>query len=97
MLTDSDIEVFTQVTLQMSHSKTPTLPWVLPMYEHMDRHLKKHIADDSQLPLLRVAAVAGMQKLNKYHTMARDCQYNVIATRMYLSIHCLPISPQIFV
>ncbi|KDR65759.1 hypothetical protein GALMADRAFT_1362644 [Galerina marginata CBS 339.88] len=77
------LEVFTQVTLQMSHSTTPTLPWVLPMYEHMDRHLQKHIQDPNQLPALRAAAMSGLQKLNHYHSMARECQYNVIATILH--------------
>ena len=75
----------------MSHSTTPTLPWVLPMYEHMDRHLKKQIDDVNQLPLLRVAAIAGMQKLHQYHAKARDCQYNVIATCAYHSIIFAPL------
>ncbi|KAJ6569760.1 hypothetical protein DFH09DRAFT_429569 [Mycena vulgaris] len=41
--------VFTQVTLQMSKSSTPTLPWVLPMYELMLKHLKKCRDDEVKL------------------------------------------------
>ncbi|KAJ7800160.1 hypothetical protein B0H14DRAFT_3490958 [Mycena olivaceomarginata] len=33
------LKVFTKVTLQMSKSSTPTLPWVLPMYKKMLVHL----------------------------------------------------------
>lgn len=64
----------------MSHSKTPTLPWVLPMYAHMEKHLKALTEDQKLLPSLRGAAAAGLQKLDQYHIKARNCQYNVIAT-----------------
>ncbi|KAJ7330977.1 hypothetical protein DFH08DRAFT_1022101 [Mycena albidolilacea] len=39
------LEIFTKVTRQMSQSKTPTLPWVLPMYEMMLKHLRGRTDD----------------------------------------------------
>lgn len=74
-------QVFTQVTLQMSRSSTPTLPWVLPMYEMMLKHLRKCKDDETSLISLRNAADAGLEKLETYYVKARGCQLNVIATR----------------
>ena len=31
---------FTEVTLQMSHSKVPMIPFVLPLYQKMEKHLE---------------------------------------------------------
>ncbi|KAJ7435174.1 hypothetical protein FB451DRAFT_1062778, partial [Mycena latifolia] len=76
------LEVFTKVTLQMSRSSTPTLPWVLPMYELMLKHLRKCEADIKLSGSLRMAATAGLEKLNTYYLKARGCQFNVIATCM---------------
>lgn len=73
-------QIFTQVTLQMSRAGTPTLPWVLPMHEHMIKHLKSYINDPNQPHRLTSAAEAGLKKLDEYYQKARDCQYNVIAT-----------------
>lgn len=64
----------------MSRAKTPTLPWVLPMYEHMLKHLRGYVADTDQLPTLRYAAGEGLAKLEGYYQKARGCQFNVIAT-----------------
>lgn len=71
----------------MSRSDTPTLPWVLPMYEYMRKHLRGYgttsAAESNKLPpaLLTRAAESGLAKLDEYYWKARDCQYNVIATR----------------
>ncbi|KAF8200510.1 hypothetical protein K438DRAFT_1758728 [Mycena galopus ATCC 62051] len=51
------------VTLQMSQSKTPTLPWVLPMYELMVNHLTKTSENTGIPSALRLAAAAGLGKL----------------------------------
>ncbi|KAJ7189246.1 hypothetical protein C8R46DRAFT_877092, partial [Mycena filopes] len=79
-------QIFTQVTLQMSKSSTPTLPWVLPMYEHMLKHLQATRDDGKILQPLRVAAAAGLDKLNVYYEKARGCQFNVIATILHPSL-----------
>ncbi|KAJ6558727.1 hypothetical protein B0H10DRAFT_1894392, partial [Mycena sp. CBHHK59/15] len=73
------LETFTQVTLQMSRSTTLTLPWVLPMYEKMLKHLRSCSNNESLLISLRTAAEAGLGKLNTYYFKARECQLNVIA------------------
>ncbi|KAJ7021826.1 hypothetical protein C8F04DRAFT_972208, partial [Mycena alexandri] len=75
------LQIFSQVTLQMSRSKTPTLPWVLPMYEHMLKHLRAHRDDALLLPSLRAAATAGLEKLETYCDKAAGCQFNVVATK----------------
>ncbi|KAJ7845222.1 hypothetical protein B0H14DRAFT_2358217 [Mycena olivaceomarginata] len=74
------LKVFTKVTLQMSKSSTPTLPWVLPMYEKMLVHLRSTRDDEKILRPLRVAVSAGLEKLETYYSKARACQFNVIAT-----------------
>ncbi|KAJ6613728.1 hypothetical protein B0H10DRAFT_2270506 [Mycena sp. CBHHK59/15] len=71
-----------EVTLHISHSKTPTLPWVLPMYEHMLKHLRT-CKTNEELPMPHcIAAVAGLEKLETYYLKARQCQLNVIATML---------------
>ncbi|KAJ7348431.1 hypothetical protein DFH08DRAFT_698294 [Mycena albidolilacea] len=80
---------FTNVTLQMSKSKTPTLPWVLPMYEQMLQHLTK-ASEDAGLPsALQLAAGAGLVKLKHYYNKAQNCQFYVIATILH---PCLGLS-----
>ncbi|KAJ7759948.1 hypothetical protein B0H16DRAFT_1720166 [Mycena metata] len=59
-------QVFTQVTLQMSRSRTPTLPWVLPMYEWMRKHLKQCMVDATLPASLRDATGAAFEKLETY-------------------------------
>ncbi|KAJ7084205.1 hypothetical protein C8R44DRAFT_721855, partial [Mycena epipterygia] len=74
------LEIFTQVTLQMSCSSTPTLPWVLPMYEKMLMHLRAWGSGESVPESVRTAASAGLGELETYYSKARGCQFNVIAT-----------------
>ncbi|TFY56694.1 hypothetical protein EVJ58_g7479 [Rhodofomes roseus] len=71
---------FTHVTHIMSKQSMPTLPWVLPMFDHMKTALTNVIASPSTKPALAVAAQAGLTKLEQYYTKAKECQYNVIAT-----------------
>ncbi|KAJ7453226.1 hypothetical protein FB451DRAFT_1373925 [Mycena latifolia] len=80
------LETFTQVTLQMSKSTTPTLPWVIPMYEKMLKHLTDARDNVGILEPLRVAAAAGLTKLTTYYEKARGCQFNVIATMLHPSL-----------
>jgi hypothetical protein len=85
------LQIFTKVTLQMSRSSTPTLPWVLPMYEGMLKHLRAWIADETVLESVRMAATAGLTKLETYYVKARGCQFNVIATSTFYgsAVHLL--------
>ncbi|KAG2055694.1 hypothetical protein BDR06DRAFT_970805 [Suillus hirtellus] len=41
------LEVFTKVTLYMSHSNTPTLPWAIPMYHGMETALQSASSDNA--------------------------------------------------
>ncbi|KAH9833981.1 uncharacterized protein C8Q71DRAFT_711760, partial [Rhodofomes roseus] len=75
---------FTHVTHIMSKQSMPTLPWVLPMFDHMKTALTNVIASPSTKPALAVAAQAGLTKLEQYYTKAKECQYNVIATGIKL-------------
>ncbi|KAJ7019085.1 hypothetical protein C8F04DRAFT_976168, partial [Mycena alexandri] len=78
---DNTLKPFTRVTLQMSRSRTPTLPWVLPMYEYMRKHLRNS-KDDTSLPTaIRDATEAASEKLEEYYSKACGCQLNTIATR----------------
>lgn len=66
----------------MSKGGMPTLPWVLPMYEHMKSALTDTIKATSTHPKIVSAARAGLKKLDEYHVKADMCQYNKIATSM---------------
>lgn len=70
---------FVLVTRTMSLAHTPTLSWVLPMYEHMKKALVRTIGD-ATLASIRSAAHAGLIKLSEYHVKALACQYNRIST-----------------
>ncbi|EPS96490.1 hypothetical protein FOMPIDRAFT_48168 [Fomitopsis schrenkii] len=71
---------FTHVTHIMSKSSMPTLPWVLPMYEHMKSALTNAIKAPSTHSKIAYAAHAGLKKLDEYYVKADACQYNKIAT-----------------
>lgn len=75
----------------MSRAKTPTLPWVLPMYEHMLKKLAAHRDDTSLLSSLRTAAAAGLEKLEVYYAKAKGCQFNVVATSEYNKLWALSV------
>lgn len=65
----------------MSQSKTPTSPWVIPVYEHMKNHLTKSSQNDVLPPSLRYAASKGLEKLSKYYSKAMECPHLILATR----------------
>ncbi|KAJ7330405.1 hypothetical protein DFH08DRAFT_708903 [Mycena albidolilacea] len=77
------LEMFTNVTKQMSDSSTPTLPWVLPLYIGMRTQLRSS-RDDVTLPdSLRSAAIAGLEKLEVYFSKACNSQLNIISTLLH--------------
>ncbi|KAF7305351.1 hypothetical protein HMN09_00787000 [Mycena chlorophos] len=77
------LEEFTQVTLQMSQAGTPTLPWVLPLYEDMLDHLKQ-CRDDLKLPFqIRTGTAAALGKLEHYYELAQKSQFNVVSTLLH--------------
>ncbi|KAF8327514.1 hypothetical protein F5887DRAFT_898654, partial [Amanita rubescens] len=76
------LKVFTQVTQVISSAGTPTLPWIIPMYELMQRHLSSK-ADMRSLPFeIQSACREALGKLDKYYIIAVNCQYNILATRV---------------
>ena len=75
------LKVFTQVTQVISSAGTPTLPWVIPMYELMQRHLSSKANMKSLLFEIQSTCREALGKLDKYYTMAVNCQYNILATR----------------
>ncbi|KAI1787148.1 hypothetical protein LXA43DRAFT_896683, partial [Ganoderma leucocontextum] len=76
------LQVFTKVTKEMSRSCTPTLPYVLPMYEHMFKSLDMYARDEKISPDIRNAAAAGLRKLNEYYSLAKASQVTLLATSM---------------
>ncbi|KAJ7768113.1 hypothetical protein DFH07DRAFT_736483 [Mycena maculata] len=79
-------ELLEALTKQMSHSSTPTLPWVLPMYEGMRKHLQAS-EGNAKFGCLRMAAAAGLEKLEFYYSKASDSQLNIIATLLHPSLN----------
>ncbi|GJF00443.1 hypothetical protein PsYK624_167310 [Phanerochaete sordida] len=77
------LSIFTEVTKAMSRAHTPTLPFVLPMYESMNKQLSASAADTKIDPLIRNAAAAGLQKLTGYFAKAKASQYIVVATILH--------------
>ncbi|KAJ7200427.1 hypothetical protein GGX14DRAFT_372393, partial [Mycena pura] len=80
------LDIFSEVTLQMSHANIPTIPFVLPLYLRMKQVLQAHVLNPSILPQLRTAVLAGMQKLEKYHALARDNQFYRLGTSVYIAV-----------
>ncbi|KAH9024612.1 hypothetical protein EDB85DRAFT_1894233 [Lactarius pseudohatsudake] len=76
----SVLEIFTRVTFQMSRSKTPTLPWAIPMYRHMQESLHANLADSSLPPRMHRAVKKGLAKLGHYYDLAKLNHFNIIAT-----------------
>lgn len=57
------------------------------MYVHMEEHLTTWFQDSSQPVALQLAASAGLEKLQKYHSIAKSSQFNIIATSKSSNIH----------
>src|ERR1700720_4281775 len=75
----------------MSRSKTPTLPWAIPMYQQMQESLHTNLADSSLSPRMHRAIKKGLAKLGHYYDLAKLNHFNIIATSKCL--HSLrPIS-----
>lgn len=68
----------------MSVKGLPTLPWVLPMYEHMQISLLKIVNDKTTLTSLCCGAQAGLQKLELYYEKAKINQFYVLGVGAYI-------------
>ncbi|KAG1832269.1 hypothetical protein DFJ58DRAFT_670231 [Suillus subalutaceus] len=64
------LQVFTKVTLYMSRSNTPTLPWAIPMYDCMETALQSATLDNNVSGKLQQACTVGLRKLHHYFDMA---------------------------
>jgi hypothetical protein len=62
---------FTEVTLQMSQSKVPTIPFMLPLYQKMEKHLEAVSISWEHSFKIQHAARQGLTKLKKYSTPAK--------------------------
>ena len=51
----------------------------------MSDHLTAARDNGKLLPSLRAAAVAGLKKLETYYSLARECEFNIIATGVFSS------------
>jgi len=70
----------------MSRSKTPTLPWAIPMYHQMQESLHANLADSSLPPRMHRAVKKGLAKLGHYYGLAKLNHFNIIATSKRLQI-----------
>ncbi|TFY70017.1 hypothetical protein EVJ58_g118 [Rhodofomes roseus] len=92
---ESLLVIFTEVTRAMSMSRTPTLPYVLPMYEHMRTSLVDTIETTAERTVKR-AAQAGLGKLMQYYEKALQNESCIIATALRLSwFSCLAPQHQV--
>ena len=71
---------FTEVTLQMSQSKIPTIPFVLPLYHKMEQHLIATSASWDKSFKIQHAAEKGLEKLRKYSIPAKLHHSYIIGT-----------------
>ncbi|KAF7349507.1 Dimer-Tnp-hAT domain-containing protein [Mycena sanguinolenta] len=78
-------EKFTEVTKEMSRSRTRLYLGFSPMYEGMRKHLKGTM-DTATYPSLRTAAGAALDKLESYYSKACNSQLNIVATLLHPSL-----------
>jgi hypothetical protein len=69
----------------MSRSKTPTLPWAIPMYQQMQESLEANLDDTALPPRMHNAITAALVKLKHYYDMAKMNHFNILATSKYFS------------
>ncbi|OCH90835.1 hypothetical protein OBBRIDRAFT_730002 [Obba rivulosa] len=81
------LSTFMKVTSIMLLLKTPTLSWVLPMYEQIKSVLKETIKTTLN-ENLRNAAFAGLAKLMTYYAKARKCYFTILATSTWDQLFC---------
>jgi hypothetical protein len=70
---------FTSATAQMSRSKQPTIPFVLPLYEKTRTHILTTINNKNAHLKIRQGARSAQEKLLKYKVKAETNQFYTIA------------------
>jgi len=78
---------FTKVTLQMSHNTVPTIPFVLPLYQKMDKHLEAVSISWKHSFKIQEAARQGLAKLRKYSTPAKLHHSYILGTGKFSSYY----------
>ncbi|KAF8806990.1 hypothetical protein BYT27DRAFT_7100375 [Phlegmacium glaucopus] len=76
---------FTEVTLQMSQSNIPTIPFVLPLYHKME-HLTTISTSWGKSFKIQHAADKGLEKLVKYSFPAKDHHSYIVGTSESFSV-----------
>ncbi|KAH7870481.1 uncharacterized protein C8R40DRAFT_639107 [Lentinula edodes] len=77
------LEPFTHVTLIMSRTSQPTIPFVLPAYHQLDTHLEAKSTETSLPKILTNAASVGLEKLRKYKRLADGNRFYVLGTVLH--------------
>ncbi|RXW12861.1 hypothetical protein EST38_g12992, partial [Candolleomyces aberdarensis] len=78
------LEPFTTATLQLSSSRCPTIPFVLPIYDALEKHLSQIIGDTSRYSMsIRSAVSIGKSKLMKYKTLAVGNHNYILGTALH--------------
>ncbi len=71
---------FTEVTLQMSQSKVPTISFILPLYHKMEQHLMAVVTSSAVSYKIQHAAETGLAKLRKYSIPAKLHHSYIVGT-----------------
>jgi len=66
----------------MSHNDVPTIPFVLPLYQKMEKHLEAVSISSGHSLKIQHAAEQGLEKLRKYSTPAKLHHYYILGTGM---------------
>jgi len=82
---------FTKVTLQMSQSNVPTIPFVLPLYHKMEQHLTAVSTSWDKSFKIQHAAEKGLVKLRKYSVPAKGHHSYIIGTSELIFCSIYPI------
>ncbi|RXW11685.1 hypothetical protein EST38_g14171 [Candolleomyces aberdarensis] len=78
------LEPFTTATLQLSSSRCPTIPFVLPIYDALEKHLSQIIGDTRRYSMsIRTAVSIGKSKLMKYKATAVTNHNYILGTVLH--------------
>jgi hypothetical protein len=82
------LQIFYEATLELSKSNVPTICKVLPLYNLIEQHLRKALANlelESDMYNLDSAIEASLDKLEKYKNRALNSDYVLLgAGKCYL-------------
>lgn len=82
----------------MSRASTPTIPFVLPLYEQLYANLSAASQNRTSIPLvIRQGATAGLEKLLKYKRIAENNQFYRLGTSTSKILYLLTFPHLLFV